>query len=500
MRVCDLGQTEDACKALEAIVVPTCGRPTMLARCLDGMLKNLSTYGHSPEIIVSDASRDPLAVQNNQFVVGALKCDRLMNVTMLGMETRHHVSRQLEVAGFDKDVISFALDGVPDLRIGCAGANRNLLLLKTAGRKFVSVDDDVEFQFVSPSQISSSDICEENIMSVNGNFGIQHWMFADRDSLLSSAVFDNLDFFGSHLAILGRNISEFDAISQAHRLSKPADRSAKIGVTLNGVIGDCGWGSPSPYLFMDEPSLRRLTRSSESYQCGVTSREIARMAASFCVTDRVDNLISTTFGGDGNIAFVPFFPAGRGEDVLFGQMLKKTDPSIWFSHLPFAILHSPIEKRRFWDGEILRNAATTDLSSTFCRMIDSIILDSNSDVPALVQMGRVLITLGELPAGAFHDYLRQHKMTESRNIINLLEKQLAFSASSSASNYTSDVQAYIHRIIEGDSRQQAGIPAELLYRYDQQEALNQARKLTLLYGRLLCSWPDMIHTAAKYLR
>ena len=53
----------------------------------------------------------------------------------------------------------------------------------------------------------------------------------------------------------------------------------------------------------------------------------------------------------------PFVPVQRGQDVIFGATLWHCFEDRCFGHVPWALLHAPLEPRRFWSGEIVRTAS-----------------------------------------------------------------------------------------------------------------------------------------------
>jgi acyl carrier protein len=480
--------------SVNSIVIATRGRPAALRRCLFGLLENLSRYGRTPRIIVMDQTSDGGLAEANQEVVRQVLGTFRFNVTLAGAEDMRNLSNRLIQAGLSKEVVEFGFQGLDHLGLGAEGANRNLLLLATAGEAFLSIDDDTECRFA----------CAPTFQSRLGNSSGPHpsvydpveiWTYDNRESLLSSVQLTDIDFVGGHEELLGRETLHLAAVVeaepklQAGDLSRLRQNPGRIMVTLNGSVGDCGWGSPSRYLFIDDSSFERLTRSEQGYSSGTTSRDILRVTPSFIITERINNLMTTLFGADNRTILPPFVPVGRGADVVFGQMLKKVEPHGWFGHLPWAILHAPLEQKRFWPGEVLRSAATTDLKGMFCTLISGLVDNETPNADsALRKMGQALIEIGNQPIEDFQAFLVERGRARVEDEIAFLEDR-AQRFGGVATPWARDVNAYISALKQNRNQLTAAIPAELLYGRDILEAVRLARQIVSLYGHFLSAWP-----------
>jgi hypothetical protein len=371
----------------------------------------------------------------------------------------------------------------------------------TPGENFLSVDDDTEMSFAAGNQFQRGSAVEERVKESTLESFMQVWVYRDRQSLQGSVEFSQIDFVGAHESILGMKVGGFcpsvgeGSLGVDDIVVAPSD-DGRVALTFSGLVGDCGWGSPSRYLFLSRESLERLTRSDDVYLDGITSRELVQLATAVTLSRRADDLMTTAFGADNRFMLPPFFPVGRGEDLLFGHVLQKTQHDVWFGHLPHAIFHGPVGRRRFARGEIIRSAATTDLSSLICAMVARLPISASDFSGSLRELGRSLSNICAMSMGLFHDYIRECRTRLTQNSLDLLEDRLR-SAGQEAPSYLADMEIYIERLRGGDKREGAGIPVEILFGREIDDALRWTRKVIAMYGQLLSSWPDIVEVASS---
>ena len=492
-------RSKDAAESsVTSIVIPTCDRPAALRRCVSTLLSNLAAYGRSPRILIADGSVTRNSLVDNQDVAASFMGKNSASVALIGHEERGLLISELVSVGLEEGVVKFAMGGIPDLSIGCAGANRNFLLLMTSGEKFVSVDDDTEMSFASGNQFRHSSAAEDSVKHGGLDPFMPVWVYHDRQSLQESVEFGQLDFIGAHESILGARVAEFypnfgERAVAARTADSPAE-SGRVVLTFSGLAGDCGWGTPSQYLFVSKESLERLTSSNEVYLESITSRDLVQLTTTLTLSQRTDYLMATAFAADNQIMLPPFIPVGRGEDSVFGRVVQNTQHDVWFGHLPHAIFHGPVGRRRFARGEIIRSAATTDLSSLICAMVEQSPTRRRDAPGSLRELGRSLSAFGAMSIKGFQEYIRECRTRLSQHRLAFLEGRLG-SAGGLAPSYVADLKAYIGRLREGDRREEAGIPMELLYGREIDDALYCTCKVIAMYGELLSVWPDIVEVA-----
>src|SRR5262249_2358626 len=131
-----------------------------------------------------------------------------------------------------------------------------------------------------------------------------------------------------------------------------ASGEGRIHVTMNGSLGDCSYPRPLYHLLWEGQSLERLTRNESEYRALRISRELLRVVDRITISDNPP--VQGMFLGLDNRELLPaYLPVGRGEDLLFGQVLSKCSYNAYYARLPWALLHEPVETRYFLPEQIV---------------------------------------------------------------------------------------------------------------------------------------------------
>jgi non-ribosomal peptide synthetase component F/thioesterase domain-containing protein/acyl carrier protein len=310
-----------------------------------------------------------------------------ISASYLGMRARLGLAMALRrETGVGPEVLDFALFN--PLRLPAApGASRNAILLRNAGLRSLSVDDDTAARFfVRPG--GEAALAEP----------------------LAPGVFDGDP---SSLRILdgeaGWTREAVEVQADLPRLLDGLWNSAAAAGTpapliFPGLAGDCGWSAPfglwnGPlgYLLLDGASLRQLCASEEAFRSALLTREVLRVSPKKLLARGAPGM-STVLGLDGTQPLPPFLPVGRGEDLLFTALCERL-VAPQSGHLPLAILHRPLQPRRFEPGEVHRNARSFDLPRLFFAL-----LEGPTDLAGL---GAHFSRLGALSPPAFGEAVRE---------------------------------------------------------------------------------------------
>src|SRR5262249_4216687 len=115
---------------------------------------------------------------------------------------RKFLNLLVEAGGYDQRLLEFCLFDP----IGCGraiGANRNALLLQTAGEIALSVDDDVT------SECAPSPDHKEILRLYGGEDPTDFWFYPDRQALERRFTDHELDVLGLHEKMLGKRVDSF---------------------------------------------------------------------------------------------------------------------------------------------------------------------------------------------------------------------------------------------------------------------------------------------------
>jgi len=459
-----------------SVVVPSQARPAQLVDCVRELVATLTRYGHSCGLIVADSTPDESIVEQVRGILAKLSKDSGLAIRYVGLTERRHFRERLESLGADRPALEFALGR--DTGLPSPGGNRNLLTLLTAGQLFVSVDDDTRCLYARSQQFLPA--------LGPGPLAETIQCFPDRAALVDSLSLRSLDFVRAHSQLLGQS---------SESLGIKGD-DGRIRITVSGVAGDCGWGSPDRYLAVNPASLTPI-QSSAQWTNAVTCREMLRVSAHYQVTDHEPLLMTTAFGADNREILPPFVPVGRGSDQVLGHLLPAIDTKARFGHLPWAVLHTPAGNRRFWPGELLRGARTVDIPTMFCGLLPP--PQSPPQSPqglTLVTLGAHLRDLGRRGPRSFADALGDCVRQYRRRQLSALEARSA-EVEAELPHWAKDARAFVAAARSGLSQIQGLIPAELLYERELEQAIDTARQLVLNFGDLLEAWPGIALAATR---
>jgi len=255
------------------------------------------------------------------------------------------------------------------------------------------------------------------------------------------------------------------------------------------------WGDPMGYLLLDGQSLERLVRSEANYHSACTSRELFRIVSRPVISD--DTFCQTTFVGlDNRNLLPPFFPVRRGHDKIFGITLWRCFEDGYFAHLPWALLHAPVENRRYWPGEIIRSASGFDMDKVIIECVKSFEFGpgKRDGKERLHALGKHLMELGSLPLEDFEEFVRIQAWHTNSSFISMMENHLR-RRGESPDYWANDVKKYIDILRRSMTREDYWVPLDLLDGRSVDEARELAQRLVLKFGQLLHWWPEMVEVA-----
>lgn len=238
---------------------------------------------------------------------------------------------------------------------GSAGANRNLLLLLTAGRQVLFVDDDIVLE---PWELPD----RRHGWTVAGHDERREFrFFPTRRAALALVTRPPIDLLGAHEELLGRQVGAVptDAALDlpdlndacAHLKARVAQgRPMTVRVTCAGMAGDAGRPAPDRLLFSRGSLRERLWSSAREFRTAMTSREERRVAVASYATHAANTPAGCLALENRRLA-PPFPPISRNEDGVFGALLAATDAAALFGHLAVGVLHDSARRSPYTEAE-----------------------------------------------------------------------------------------------------------------------------------------------------
>jgi hypothetical protein len=465
-------------ESIAAIGIVTRGRPESLAACVESYFENCRHHERSPAFVVTDDSPDEDGQSRTRAVLQDLT-RRGAPISYAGRADRIRFTEALaREAGVPIDVVRFGLLGDDRLPL-TTGANRNSLVLDTIDMLVLSVDDDTRCRIAA---VSDGDA---QLASFSGYDPTEFWFFPGRGGALEAVAFVDADVLGCHETMLGRRVAD--------------DSGVAVTITLQGIVGDSGMGSPRYYLGLQGESRARLVASSESYQSAFRSREVVRAVrrptladSPFCMT--------TCIGFDNRVLLPPFFPVQRNADGIFGLMLHRRGDGGRTGFLPSVVVHEPDPPRLFAPDALWTESAHARMADIVmaCVLAHDSASGACTAATGLIRLGRFFQELGALPLADFESRVRTVQQFRTLAFITHLESQLRTHDLTPAF-WAEDVRRVIALLWKTTGAEDAIVPRDLQDVRGADAARRLSQELVGRFGQLLEAWPA-IADAARRLR
>jgi hypothetical protein len=465
----------------------TCDRPQMLWRALTDAVTQLADFGRDTRVVVVDGSRQYSNQAANRQIVRAQAGQIEGQLLYVGATEARGLTQGFGHRGFDSDILARAI------ATGTTGANRNLLLLLTAGQQVVMVDDDIRWD------LWRLPVPEETIVDFGGHHELaQYSFFTTRDAARAATTPISTEMLAVHEGFLGKSLREIAALHQidvsgacAHILEQLADEKSQsaVRVTQLGLAGDAASYCPYHVLFA-RPELRwQLASDETALEAALTSREVVKGYRRASVLHQSPCMAGCI--GLANTAILPpFTSVGGNEDGVFGRMLRYVDDSSLFCHLPVGIVHdsprtSPRETSR------IRSAAQMRVSDLIVLLLPL----AGGTVPSARVERRLL------GVSAWFDELSRMPLTElqtlmvdltaghRRKLLATLESELLGGTTGSIS-LREAAQQFHSKALEAMADPESCVPVEL-YDGDVEQAWRRFQIVLSDYGALLGMWPEL---------
>ena len=481
------GLSDELPGTIDTVCVPTRDRPKMLARLLTSLSSNLEASDRHVNVMVGDDSSTPQLCAASRSIASS-KATRSMRVTYIGPEERGRfatgTARRARVA---PEIFSFAVLR-NDPRHVAVGSMRNTLLLMSAGRRIMFIDDDVLCD-ITPIPGGRSD----SIVGVR-NDSTETWFLPKRPD-------------ASDLEVTGENVLElFDAALNIRALVTPppwagaidpstisisllrkiCEKPSAVVVSQIGVAGDCAMDFPLGYFTGGAADLDRLTASPDVYRAAMLNRAVIRGTTIFTLSNR---LLAAGYcmGVDNRALLAPFLPSQRGEELVFGALLTKCIRGALISSIPRAILHAPAQERRFEASAMADRAGVFTASSTIARLIEAERMTASNSEDALRSMGH---RLGELSRTNDLDLNDAIRSATDHVVCSLIVRLDSIASGNSVARY--DARRALAACIRNRGEWDYSVPFDL----GKENGRKQLRCLLGQLSLLLESWPA-IFAAAK---
>jgi len=331
-------------EAIRWLGIVTRNRSAQLRRCLISYARHLRKFEREYEVAIVDDTENPAERRITREWLREFQRRRRIRISYAGREEKQAFIQKLAFAGIPPEDLSFALAPSSHL-IESPGANRNALLLQTAGSLALSCDDDsiCRLRALSHGQMP-------NGVSSYGNADIEVQFAHDRLSALQCFPAAEFDLMSAHETLLGRDLEEFISPNRANLGSQAkfigastvtdlVYRRGRVGVTLTGILGDPGMPDLMGFM-LARGDIRRRFLDYWSSRGKLDAINVVSGVRHPIVSLKSSIMTTTATGIDHRTILPPFVPGGRGEDTLFGLLLNKCNPELYTGFVPAALLHA----------------------------------------------------------------------------------------------------------------------------------------------------------------
>jgi hypothetical protein len=491
----------DAGPTLDRVAVITSDRPANLAICLRSYRER---YGADLELIVFDDSADAATrAENRRVAAQAAAGGRTMYA---GEDEKRQVIAELAArSGVEPDVVRAAMAEFDGCGYHC-GANRNAVLLDSAGAAVLMVDDDTTARVAYPTAATSGLRLSSRYDPWSLHF------FARVEDAVDAADWRDADLIAWHRRFLGRSPAACAFGQAARGVPLPVDADA-VGLDLNdsdasliaafsrgrgrvvltsaGVVGDSGMGLPLYFLSLQGPARERLLEDYESHRA---TRAVHR-GADVATISNTQLLMATHVAYDVRATIPPFTPVLRNSDGAFAAILRTCAPMSYTAFLPWRVEHISPDTRAADFDHLVRSVArvrANDIIRDLAHAYEPApgVADSAMRLRAF---GHYVTALGAMPPADFDALVRYQIMVAVGRRIERLTRAIDQNSGQPA-QWAEDCAAVVAeglRSLTEDALVVADIPGATL-----DERHRRFQRLLYRFGRLIDAWPALLHAAA----
>jgi hypothetical protein len=393
-------------RTLLTLGIVTADRPQLFERCVASYIRHLQHHGRSPRILIVDDSKQKThAAATRQIATNAARSYAGV-IQYIGAREKTEARRVLGRAGIAQATLDF---GLPARARGFApGANRNHLLLATAGDRLLTADDD------TVCRTWRSEDERVGVAFVGHTDPRQYAFFTSRRQVLSAATWRDIDLLGAHEAMLGEPLAEIAARAQAtdtrdaceHIVAglDSKDDSYRIRLTSSGVAGDGAMYSPYRLLFNPATAHAWAGIDKSTFTRALSRRDTLRIVPRATVSHQSATMMYSA-GIDNRTLTPPCTPLGGNEDGLFGVMLRLIAPMTFLAYTPVGILHDS-SRGSSYDGPTMPCVSQTRLAELTIALLYDWSTNASRGAPRtrLHRLGQHLIALSAVKLGDFAEH------------------------------------------------------------------------------------------------
>jgi hypothetical protein len=483
---------------VECLSIPTCNRPALLERALRSYLQNIREYGRAANVLVVDDSPSDAAQKENYAVLRRVsKIMRFAGKTIyVDKPHRRKFAEQLSMrSGIPRHLVGLALVGDIEGNYSTHGAARNTQILALQGRCWVTVDDDTVCSLHARSPLTGELMVGRWLPGSAS--GTEHHFYGSLAEALQNAHRIDVDFLGIHEGVLGKTVAELineagdsaSILNPLALLKSTEQATPRVTVSGLGFIGDCATDWQGHYFLLDEKSVRCLMAEPARLNEYMHSRQVSVSTPRLTVWNG-NILRAMTLGIDGRQRLPPFSPIDRGEEHVFGELIRTCLPDALYALHPLMLQHEPTERKQnsaWWNMQLLRPAHVINgLIQSYRCSEEDLAFESR-----LSRLGLYLERIGTLSPAHFVQEVLMRTWRRASAMIRVLETRSAslFSAPEFREAAEKGIEAFMAQALlqKGEHSNLCAIATEPGWRFLQAYCRD--------FGRVVQAWPEILQAA-----
>ncbi|MDO6746278.1 hypothetical protein [Gilvimarinus sp. 1_MG-2023] len=345
--------------SITTLYVRTYCCPQALERLLQSLQPGGAAISVRNLVVIDDARQESDVAITRTLLTNYRKVVTpiLIHVTR---EDREHLADAIAAASAaNTEDLRWWLNGDPDDPDMTAGATFNTALLLSAGTNTAILDDDAQLTpYGDP--LDAAETGNTQMGGSQKEDACWH-LYPSSEAMESAWATLELDPLAEHSRWLGQSLPTmvdqtsnpktfWSCITSANL--QTLQPSAKVKMTVNGILGDPGTGEAS-WLFTQSPEVLAPWQQSENDYRQLTSRRLIARKPQGNQLLPYHILLTPLVGIDNSELMPPTTPNGRGEDAIFAELACGVYPDCLFAQLPWMLKHTPEQERQFNRDKLL---------------------------------------------------------------------------------------------------------------------------------------------------
>lgn len=454
----------------------SCDRKLLFSLSLDSIAGELKKHGHNKPVAVFDDTERSDTRDEKRRITSELQNRHGIDTVYSGFEEKKaflEILKESLPPDF-YEVLTYLFFGDRELNhIKGAGGNRNTVLSAFAGKRIISIDDDI---LMKPCMLP----------------GTSHDITIDREKPgFDMGFFPNIKDIEEIIEPFTGDLFKYYDLFTGADLSNlvPGSGHGKVMAVMPGYYG--GRWSQRPFLLLfTEGKLRDVTYLTNGGYKETRLRMFGYMQTPGLVISASPVLYGGAIGIDASSIVPPFYPQIRSEDNLWAALLQFYNRNYMIGCLPFALCHDWSEKKPFTEKDFRRIEADAGLNMA---LLFSVIAQSTT-CPAgadpFACFGKALVELSGMPHNKWMDMCRSIWYGYVGSITDTL-RELLVKYDRKPSYWAKDVDVFLDRIRSQSMDVASFVPRELHAAGSPEEAGRVHRKMLYDYGMLLVHWSSI---------